>query len=75
MLNTGHYKACLHVIWCPKTNTENVDLKNQNQKVVEQCYHQNGLYVVLKNQDFLKEQETKGILSCLGLETLLRKIP
>ena len=49
--------------------------KNQKQKVVEQCYHQNGLYVVLKNQDFLKEQETKGILSCLGLETLLRKIP
>ena len=49
--------------------------KNQKQKVVEQCYHQNGLYVVLKNQDFLKEQETKGILSCLDLETLLRKIP
>ena len=49
--------------------------KYQKQKVVEQCYHQNVLYVVLKNQDFLKEQETKGILSCLGLETPLRKIP
>ena len=33
------------------------------------------LYMVVKNQDLLKKQEAKGILSSLGLKTSLKKIP
>ena len=32
-------------------------------------------HVVVKNQDLLKKQEASGILSSLGLKTLLNKIP
>ena len=31
--------------------------------------------VVVKNQDLLKKQETKGLLSNLGLRTPLSKVP
>ena len=43
--------------------------------MVEQCYYQNVQYVVLKNQDLLKKQKAEGILSSLGLTTLLSKVP
>ena len=32
-------------------------------------------HVVVKNQDLFKKQEASGILSSLGLKTLLNKIP
>ena len=43
--------------------------------MVEQCYYQSVLYVVVKNSRFIKEQEAKGIVSNLGLKTPLSKIP
>ena len=42
--------------------------------MLEQCYCENVLYVAVKNQDLLKEQQEKGI-SSLGLKTPLSKIP
>ena len=35
--------------------------------MVDQCYHQNVLYVVVKNQKFIKEQEAKGLLRVRSL--------
>ena len=43
--------------------------------MVKQCYQQNVLYAVVKNQDLLKKQEASGILSSLGPRTLLSKVP
>ena len=34
-----------------KKDTENVDSKMLKTKTVEQCYYQNALYAVVKNQD------------------------
>ena len=43
--------------------------------MVDQCYHQNVLYVVIKISRFMKEKEAKVLLSSLGLKTPLSKIP
>ena len=44
--------------------------------MVRQCCYQNVLYVVLTKSRFIKqEEETKVILSTLGLKTGLSKIP
>ena len=43
--------------------------------MVVQCYHQNVLYVVVKNSKFIKQQEAKGLLINLGLKTPLIKVP
>ena len=32
-------------------------------------------YVIVKNQDFIKNQEAKGLLSKLGIKTLFSKLP
>ena len=37
--------------------------------MLDECYHQNVMYVVIK------EQEANGLLSSLGLKTPLSKIP
>ena len=42
--------------------------------MVKQCYDQNVLYVVLKNQDLLKKQEVSGIFISLVLKTPLSKV-
>ena len=41
--------------------------------MVDQCYYQNALYVLIKNQGLKKKQELKRLLSSLGLKTSLRK--
>ena len=41
--------------------------------MVHQCYHQNVVYVLIKNSRFKKEQEAKRLLSSLGLKTTLNK--
>ena len=43
--------------------------------MIEQCYHQNVLCVVVKNQDLLKKQGASVILCGLGLRTPLGKVP
>ena len=43
--------------------------------MVEQCYHQNVLYVVVKKSRFMKKQEAKGTLSKFGLKNEFNKIP
>ena len=43
--------------------------------MLDQCYHQNVLYAVVKKSRFMEEKETKGLLSSLGLETPLNEIP
>ena len=43
--------------------------------MVKQWYYQNVLYIVLKNQDLLKNKKQKGILSNLSLKIPLNKIP
>ena len=42
--------------------------------MVEQCYHQNMLHVVVKINIY-EEQKAKGLISSLGLKTPLNKIP
>ena len=42
--------------------------------MVKQCYYQNVLYVVVRNQDLrIKNQELSRILGSLGLKTPLSK--
>ena len=43
--------------------------------MLKQCYYQNLLYAVVKNQELIKKQEASGILGSLGLRTLLSKVP
>ena len=43
--------------------------------MLKQWYYQNVLYIVLKNQDLLKNKKQKGILSNLSLKIPLNKIP
>ena len=43
--------------------------------MVGQWYYQNVQYVVVKNLEFIKNQEAKGLLSNLGLRTPLSKLP
>ena len=38
-------------------------------------HYQNVLYMVIKNKDLIKKQVASGILSSLGLKSLLNKIP
>ena len=40
-------------------NTENINPKFEEPVMVKQCYYQNVLYVVLKNQDLIKEQKAR----------------
>ena len=47
----------------------------QIQVTVEQRYYQNVQYVVVKNQDLLKNQEAKGLLNNLVVRTPLSKVP
>ena len=42
--------------------------------MVEQWYYQDVQYVIVKNQDLLKNQEAKGLLSNLGIKTPLSKV-
>ena len=43
--------------------------------MVEQWYYQNVQYAAVKNQDFIKNQEAKGLLSNLGIKTSSCKVP
>ena len=43
--------------------------------MIKQCYYQNVLYVICKKSRSIKKQETKALLSSLGVKTLLSKIP
>ena len=52
-------------------NTENVD--SRVLKMVEQCYYQNMLYVVVKKQDLWKNEKQMLLLS--SLKTPLSNIP
>ena len=42
------------LIYCLKSKKKNTECKFKSLKIknVEQCYHQNVQYVVVKNQDF-----------------------
>ena len=42
--------------------------------MVEQCYYQNVVYVVVKKLRFVKEQETSELLSILDIKTSLTNI-
>ena len=42
--------------------------------MIKQCYYQNVVSVVVKNQDLLKK-EASGILSSLGFRIPLGKVP
>ena len=58
-----------------KKDTENIDpklIRTKNNRLVMQskCY----VYEIKKSR-FVKEQEAKGLLSNLGIETPLSKIP
>ena len=43
--------------------------------MVEQWYYQNVQYATVKNQEFIKNQEAKGLLTNLGIRTPLSKVP
>ena len=43
--------------------------------MVEQWYYENVQYVIVKNQDLLKNKKQKGMLSDLGVRTPLSKVP
>ena len=57
-----------------KKNIKNIDAKMMTAKMVDLCYHQNVLYVAVKKQKFMKEEETEGLLSNFGMKTALSKI-
>ena len=42
--------------------------------MVKQCYYQNVLYAVVKNQDLSKKNEASELLSSLGIKAPLSKI-
>ena len=63
-----------YCVKCRK-NTENIDpkmVRTKNNRLVMQskCYVWG-----IKKSGFVKEQETKGLLSDLGIKTVLSKIP
>ena len=41
--------------------------------MVHQCYHQNVVYALIKNSGFIKEPDTKRLLSSLGLKATLNR--
>ena len=43
--------------------------------MVEQWYYESVQYMIAKNQDLLKNQEAKGLLSNLGIGAPLSKVP
>ena len=47
----------------------------QKRVMVEQWYYENVQYVIVKNQDLLKNKKQKGMLSDLGVRTSLSKVP
>ena len=58
-----------------KTNTDNIDskiFKTKNNRLLMQSKCSN---CINKKSRFVKEQETKGLLSDLGINTPLSKIP
>ena len=60
---------------CNKKNTESIDPKvsatsNDRTMILSKCAKS-----VLKNQNLLKKNEAKGLLSNLGIRTHLSKIP
>ena len=63
-----------YCVKCRK-NTENIDSKmvrtKNNRLVIQSKYSVCGI----KKSRFVKEQEAKGLLSNLGIKTLLSKIP
>ena len=52
-----------------------VILKCLEQKIIDYLCNQNVVFVKIKKSRFLKEQEAKRLLSNLGINTLLSKIP
>ena len=63
-----------HCIKCKK-NTENIDPKTfriKNNRLIMQSKCN---VCRIKKSRFVKEQEVKGLLSNLGIKTLLSKIP
>ena len=42
-----------------RKNTENITPEFEKQVMVEQCYHQNVQYAIVKNQDLLKMKKQK----------------
>ena len=47
----------------------------QKRVMIEQWYYENVQYVIVKNQDLLKNKKQKGMLSDLGVRTPLSKVP
>ena len=47
----------------------------QKRVMVEQWYYENVQYVIVKNQDLLKNKKQKGMLSDLGVRTPWSKVP
>ena len=76
---TSHYKTYWHIVWSAKKQKKN-KTGNINSKVLKT---KNGKTVLSskcavcgsKVPRFMKEQESSGILSSLGLKTTLSKIP
>ena len=64
------YKTMIFCLKCKK-NTESKNSRVSKTSNKKQCYYQNVLYVVLKNQDLSKNQEANGLLSNLGIKTPL----
>ena len=52
-------------------NTENINPKVSNTSNSKTILLSKWAIVVIKNQDLLKKQEAKGILSSLGIKTTL----
>ena len=58
-----------------RKDTENIDLKMVKTKIGRLLMQSKCTVCRIKKSRFLKEQEAKGLLSNLGIKTLLSKIP
>ena len=63
-----------YCIKCRK-DTENIDPRNFRTKNNRLIMQSNCPVCGIKKSKFVKEQEAKGLLSNLGIKTLLSKIP
>ena len=68
-------KQCSHIVWSVEKNTECknpkvVKTKNRGIMLLSKC-----ALCDSKKSKFIKEEEASGLLSSLGIKTLLGKIP
>ena len=74
-LYRSHYKTCWHIVWNIKKYRKCKSKSIKNKKNGTTMLSSKCAVCSCKKSIFLKEQETKGLLSSLRIKTLLSNIP